>query len=271
MTTDADMGATPPARPTPTGGASPPREKVAPRGDVAGFIDALRETFGPGLLCVARFGSTVAGEALAGQSDTNLLVIVDALPLASLHAKAGAVRRWVGAGYSAPLFLTDEEWRTSADVFAMEYADVLHYHEVLFGALPLDGIVVRPADLRLGVEREAMGKLLQLRRAVLAVGDTPEAQRRLLASGLSTLMVIFRGAMRVGGSEPPQDYLTLSRAVAASADFDASPFQRLVQHVRGAVPLRDDDTEAVLAGILTGLERLVAWLDHAGPAGPAPA
>lgn len=246
-------------------------ERVAPGQHVQDFLDALRATFGAGLIGVVRFGSTVAGEPLTGQSDTNLLVIVDALPLALLHAKAGAVRQWVDAGYTAPLFLTDEEWRTSADVFAMEYADVLHRHEVLHGTLPLDGIRVAPADLRLGVEREAMGKLLQLRRAVLAVGGTADAQRRLLANGLSTLMVIFRGAVRVAGAEPPQDYLALSSVLAGTAGFDPAPFQRLVQHVRGTLALPDAEVAGVLSGVLAGLERLVAWLDGVGREGRADA
>lgn len=238
-------------------------ERVASGRHVDDFLAAMRATFGAGLVGVVRFGSTVAGEALGGQSDTNLLVIVDALPLSLLHAKAGAVQQWVDAGYTAPLFLTDEEWRTSADVFAMEYADVLHRHEVLHGRLPLEGIRVVPSDLRLGVEREAMGKLLQLRRAILAVGGTAEAQRRLLGNGLSTLMVIFRGAMRVAGAEPPQDYLALSAQLAAVAGFDAAPFQRLVQLVRGTHPLPDAEVAGVLSGVLSGLERLVAWLDGA--------
>lgn len=236
-------------------------ERVASGRHVDDFLGALRSTFGTGLIGVVRFGSTVAGEALRGQSDTNLLVIVDALPLEQLHAKAGAVRQWVDAGYTAPLFLTDEEWRTSADVFAMEYADVLHRHEVLHGRLPLDGIRVDRRDLRLGVEREAMGKLLQLRRAILAVGDTAEAQRRLLGNGLSTLMVIFRGAVRVAGEDPVQDYLALSAQLATTAGFDPAPFQRLVQLVRGTQPLPDAEVAGVLSGVLAGLERLVAWLD----------
>ncbi len=151
----------------------------------------------------------------------------------------------------------------------MEYADVLHRHEVLHGTLPLDGVQVAWGDLRLAVEREAMGKLLQLRRAILAIGDTPEAKRRLLGNGLSTLMVIFRGAARVARQEPPQDYAALSALVAATAGFDAAPFARLVQHVRGTASLDDAATREVLSGVLTGLEGLVAWLDRAGHGGSA--
>jgi hypothetical protein len=41
---------------------------------------------------------------------------------------------------------------------------------------------VNPAELRLAVERDAMGKLLQLRRAVLATGADPARRAELLAA-----------------------------------------------------------------------------------------
>ena len=98
------------------------------------------------------------------------LIIVDAVPLEKLLHKAAAVQKWIAAGNPAPLLLTLDEWRSSADIFAMEYADILHRHQVLSGVAPFDGIRVAPSDLRLHVEREGMGKLLQLRRAIMAVG-----------------------------------------------------------------------------------------------------
>ena len=44
--------------------------------------------------------------------------------------------------------LTTREWRSSADIFAMEYADILERHKILYGEAPFDGIRVAPRDLR---------------------------------------------------------------------------------------------------------------------------
>ena len=117
-------------------------------------------------------------------------------------------------------------------------------------------------DLRLHVEREAMGKLLQLRRAVMAVGTDRSLQLKLLLNGLSTLMVIFRGVARVAGRQPPLDYAQLSREVGALAEFDAAPFERLVQHARRAVQIPASDVTSVLTGVLSAMGRLVAFLDR---------
>lgn len=230
------------------------------------LITALQAVHGDALKAVVQFGSSVAGELLPGQSDTNLLVIVDALPLARLVEKADAIQRWSRAGHSPPLLLTDEEWRSSADVFALEYSDILERHQVRYGALPLDGVSVSAADLRLNVEREAMGKLLQLRRAILAVGTDGATQLQLLSNGLSTLMVIFRGVVRVDGQVPPTEYVALSTMVGRITGFDATPFVRLVPHVRTVAPIPVAEAPAMVAGVLAALETVVAWLDRAAGA-----
>ena len=230
-------------------------------GELVGAVQAL---YGESLRAVVQFGSAVAGELLPGQSDTNLLIIVDAVPLSSLLHKAEAVQKWTAAGNPPPLLLTLAEWRSSSDIFAMEYADILHRHKVLIGDPPFEGVAVSPRDLRLHVEREAMGKLLQLRRAVMAVGNEPKLLLRLLENGLSTLMVIFRGVSRVAGDTPSVDYVKLSQQVATRAGFDARPFERLVQHARREVQIPASDVNAVLTGVLDAMGRLVAFLDRAG-------
>ncbi len=237
---------------------------VASEMAVGELVTAIESLYGDSLRAIVRFGSAVAGEVLAAQSDTNLLIIVDAVSLSSLLHKSVAVQNWTKAGNPAPLLLTLDEWRSSADIFAMEYADILHRHEVLVGKAPFDGIRVAPGDLRLHVERETLGKLLQLRRAIMAVGDAPAAHLQLLLNGVSTMMVLFRGVSRVAGNAPPMDYLQLSREVATLAGFDARPFERLVQHARREVQIPVAEVTPVLTGVLDAMGRLVAYLDRAG-------
>jgi hypothetical protein len=236
----------------------------ASRVAVGELVAGAQSTYGDSLRAIVRFGSAVAGEVLPGQSDTNLLIIVDAAPLDSLLREAAAVQKWTAAGNPAPLLLTMAEWRSSSDIFAMEYADILHRHEVLIGDAPFEGISVSATDLRLHVEREAMGKLLQLRRAILAVGSDGKTQLQLLLNGLSTLMVVFRGVSRVAGQVPPRDYVELSRQVGLLAGFHPNSFERLVQHARREVQIPVSDATTILTGVLDAMGRLVAHLDRAG-------
>jgi hypothetical protein len=161
--------------------------------------------------------------------------------------------------------LTTREWRGSADIFAMEYADILERHKILYGDSPFDGIRVDQRDLRLQLEHEAMGKLLRLRQGVLASGGDSRNQLELLAASLSTIMVIFRAVVRLqGGAVPAKDNIALSQAVAGYAGFDAAPFARVVRHVRGEQTIATSEVGNVVGGYLAGMEKLVEHLDRFG-------
>jgi hypothetical protein len=226
------------------------------------LVAQLRAAYGSALHAVVLYGSAAGQEHRAGRSDYNVLVIVDTIGIAQLRAVAATARAWGEAGHPPPLTLTLAEWLSSSDVFPMEYADVLAQHRMLHGALPLEGISVSPADLRTQVEQQALGKLLQLRQGILATGGAAKRQLELLEASLSTLMVVFRGVVRMRGGTPSTDYESLATDVAAAAGFDATPFVRVVRHVRGTESLKPDAAEAILAAYLDALGALVAYVDR---------
>jgi hypothetical protein len=228
------------------------------------LVRQLRLAYGEALRSVVLFGSAVAGEHVAKTSDYNVLVIVDSLPLERLRAVAAVSKAWAEDGNPPPMTFTTSEWRSSSDIFPMEYADILERHRVLHGDPPFDGISVKPGDLRLQVEHQAMGKLLQLRQAVMGAGGDSALQIDVLEKSLSTLMVIFRGVVRLESQVPPQDYEALTRMVAEKAGFPPEPFVRVIRHVRGSEKLRREAASGILEDYLAAMERLVAYLDRLG-------
>ena len=230
------------------------------------LVGQLQKVYGSTLRSVVLYGSAAAGEHIPKRSDYNVLVIVDDLTMDHMRTGAAVARAWGEDGNPPPLTLTLDEWRGSADIFPMEYADILERPRVLYGMPPFDGIEVNLRDLRLQLEHEAMGKLLKLRQGVLATGGDPKQQVELLAASLSTIMVIFRAVVRLhGAGPPPTDYEHLSRDVAGRARFDAGPFVRVVQHVRGTAKIGSSDASTVLTGYLDGVQRLVSYLDNYKP------
>jgi len=228
------------------------------------LVAQLEKAFGEELRAVVLYGSAAAGEHIAKRSDLNVLVLVRSLDLSLLEREAAIARAWSEAGHPPPLTLTEEEWRSSSDVFAMEYADILERNRVLFGADPFSGIRVDRKNLRLQLEREAMGKLLQLRQGILATGGDRKRQLALLEASLSTFMVIFRAVLRDRGETPSTDYEVLSRHVAQATGVSTDAFIRVVQHVRGSARLKVDEVPSVLTSYLAGAHQLVAYLDKQG-------
>src|SRR3712207_828772 len=102
------------------------------------LVSQLRAAFEDDLLAVVLYGSAAGGEHIAKRSDLNVLVILRQLGIDRLQAASAVSRAWSDAGNPSPLTLTEREWRSSADIFPMEYADILERNRVLYGAPPFD-------------------------------------------------------------------------------------------------------------------------------------
>ena len=226
------------------------------------LVRQLQLAYGGGLRSVVLFGSAVAGEHNPKKSDYNVLVIVDSLPLERLRAVAAVSKAWAEDGNPPPMTFTTSEWKSSSDTFPMKYADILEPHRVLFGEPPFNGIRVSPSDLRLQVEHQTMGKLLQLRQAVMGAGGDNRLQLEVLEKSLSTLMVVFRGVSRLFGHAPSQDYEELTRSLAQRAGFSPEPFVRVIRHVRGTEKIPRENAADILEGYLAAMERLVGYLNE---------
>ncbi|MBI4546152.1 MAG: nucleotidyltransferase domain-containing protein, partial [Gemmatimonadetes bacterium] len=138
-----------------------------PRKSASSLTRALADRFGPGLRSVLLYGSVARGEAAPGVSDINVLVLFERVDGGVLLRASPLARRWARAGNTAPLVMSWGEWQRAADAFAIEVADMQDAHEVLHGADPLEGVVVDRGAVRLQVERELRGKLVQLREGLL--------------------------------------------------------------------------------------------------------
>lgn len=225
------------------------------------LVAELTRVYASGLRSIVLYGSTASGENVEGRSDQNVLVIVDHIDRERLQQLAEPSRAWMEAGNPLPLTLTQAEWARSADIFPMEYADILERHRLLKGNNPFAGIRVARQDLRLQVEHEAMGKLLRLRAGVMKAGNDPKRQSSLMVDSLSSLMIIFRAFMRLHGEVPPRDMHAVAKFVAERAQFDGTAFDRVISLAREGRSLSESDTESTLDAYVAGMVALVAYLD----------
>jgi Nucleotidyltransferase domain len=226
------------------------------------LIDQLKAIYGAELVAVALYGSAARGEHLANHSDLNVLVVVERITMDYLRKESPVARSWREAGNPPPLTLTRTEWLGSADIFPMEYADILAHHKVLAGTLPLDGLKVSNAELRLQLEHEAMSKLLRLRHAVLVTGKDTTALRELLEQSVSTMLVLLRATLRLHGEEPPADSETVCVRASERAGINFAVVARIVRHTRSKEKLVTADVEGVVEQYLQVAGELAAYADR---------
>ncbi len=227
---------------------------------LAEFTGQLTKAFGDDLTAVVLYGSAVGRTDPERGSDRNILVIVKTLRTAALRAAAAVTTAWQRTGNPAPLILTEAEWRSSRDVFAMEHADIGARREVLSGAFP-ELPAPDQADLRRQLEFEAMGALIHLRQGILACGGDTAKELHLLTASKGTVLVLFRALLRVHGAAVPAEAEQVIDAAAVHAGFETAPFHAVVAHARGTKVIAKSAADDVLTAYHGGLKRFVAHVD----------
>jgi hypothetical protein len=232
------------------------------------MVLALESAYSDVLVAIVLYGSTAGAGVRSARSDQNLLVVLERVDLAHAEAAASAVARWVNSGNPPPLTFTRDEWRTSGDIFPMEYADVIESHRILRGQLDMQHLSVSMDHLRLQLEQEAMGKLLWMRQGAAVAGARHEARVELLEGAFSKLMVVLRGLLRLHGQPPPADRSELISHAARLATFDSTAFVRIHDAIARNNAITARESASVLAGVLSALEIVVSHINAFRPASP---
>jgi predicted nucleotidyltransferase len=234
------------------------------------FAGELQALYGAALASAVLYGSAARGEFRPGQSDLNVLVLLRQVTPAALLRGSELARAWVAEGNAVPLVLSAEEWRRSADVWAIELADIRDAHLVLAGADPFEGITIALEDLRLQCERELKGKQIQLRERYLLIAGQPEELGGLLVRSFSTFLVLFRTVLRLGGEGGERDAEAVVRRVADRVGFDPAPLLEIHRARAGGAGLRPEADAPVVVGYLDAVSRVVEHVDRLARGGEDP-
>lgn len=229
------------------------------------LVRQLALAHGDGLRCVALYGSTARGERVSRKPDLNVLVLVDTIDMEHLRREASVARAWRESGHPPPLTLTVGEWRTSSDIFPMEYADILAHNRILHGAFPGERPTVRREDLRLQLEHETLSKLFRLRHAVLASGAEPKGLLDMIEGSASSIMALLRSTLRLAGEEPPAESSAVLDRIEVITGIKVGTFRRMLGHSRGDAVIQVADAASVSANYLASVAELVRWVDAQSP------
>jgi predicted nucleotidyltransferase len=195
------------------------------------MVASLRAAHGGRLRTIVLYGSAATAQKVSPTSDINLLVVVDEIILSALERLAPDVVKWAEAGNPPPLTFTVDEWHRSADVYPMEYLDVLEEHRVLAGDLSIVDTEVDMAHLRLQLEQEFMGKLLAMRQGMMLSAANADSRGVLLEVAARKIMVLLRGLVRLHAERPPHAKGELVARASRLAAVDCSVFLRVYEEV----------------------------------------
>lgn len=221
------------------------------------LVEGLKAAFGEELESVILYGSAATNEYHSEHSDLNVLIVVKNSRYHKL-GRAGEISRWWNkTSNPPPLFFTEQEIHSSADVFPIEFSDMQEAHRNLFGRDVLTDLKIDRVHLRWECEHELRGKLLNLRsRYVLVAGDVREATT-LLAQSLSSFAVLFRHALHLFGKSAALVKAEIFKAAAAEFHFDPAAFLDVLAVRRGEKKLHREDLDPLFEKYFDAVQKVI--------------
>lgn len=165
------------------------------------FVEELKNTLGENLLSVIAFGSQANVED--AKSNLNLMIVTNELTAENLYDISKPVKKWVKGKNPIPVIMNRDEWYSSFDVYAIEYADIKENYRIIYGVDLIPTISINKYFLRLQCESELKSLLLKYKNNFLMNVKSDREMKKLLNNVIKTLLVIFRSVLRLHDSAVP--------------------------------------------------------------------
>jgi len=106
------------------------------------LLAKVTKTFGDRLVSVVLYGSAAVGDHHEGFSDLNVICVLQQISTRELEESESVFRWWREQKNPAPLLLSEHEFQTSSDCFAIEFHDIKSNHRILQGKDIVSNLVV---------------------------------------------------------------------------------------------------------------------------------
>lgn len=186
------------------------------------LLKQLKEILGDDLLGLAVFGSAAGDRYIKGRSDINLMILKADGSGHRLGRLMDFYQHWAPAKVAVPVVVTPNYLASSLDVFPIEFLVMAAEHTGLFGQDPLAGLQIKPADIRLQLERELKAKLMAMRSRLIMSGGKKEELKGLMKEALPAFTALFKAYLQLTqGGFPLHPASVLEAMEEAGVQLDA--------------------------------------------------
>lgn len=218
--------------------------------------------FGDRLVSLAVYGSAATSDFSPATSDINTVLVLQGIGLPELQQARALRGKMKKVRLAAPLLLTQEFIRTSADVFPIEFLEIQEKHRLLAGKDIFSRLKIDLKNLRHECEHELKGRLLRLRQSFIEAGKNPAELQALLTAAQSANYPAFRTALRLKKIKPPVDQGLILAEMGKHFKLDASVFSNVRRLRRGELKLPERELIGLFEQYLGEVEKLAQAVDR---------
>jgi predicted nucleotidyltransferase len=229
------------------------------------FVERMRTAAGANLLSAILYGSAAAGDYVPEHSDVNLLCVLGETSFAAIKALAPPVEWWGKQKHHAPLLMSVDEMRRSADVFSIEYLDMKRHYRVLWGEDVLKTLEIPLRLHRAQVEYELREKTILLRQQLLIVSAKSSANDgakwELLLRSLPAFGTLFRHTLIALGDAAAGSKRETAAALSSKVGIDTSVFGELLDFRERKKDPKTVKVDEIVARYLKLVEQVTSAVD----------
>ena len=189
------------------------------------FTKNLETALGDDLVGILVHGSVVRGEYRPGESDVDVIVILDKADFAHLDAIGNAMQL---ARYSArieAMILTESEIAGASDAFPLLYDEIKQRHILLTGRDPFKDVEVHDTHRRLRIEQELREAQIRMRRAVTDAFGAREAIAGAVVRKVTQVRAPLHALLMLKGIACPPDLPSVLAKIGETYGVDIAPLR----------------------------------------------
>lgn len=185
-------------------------------------------------------GSVITEDFLPERSDINSLVLFDSFGSSEIGVLRPLVREGLKKRIVAPLCLSVESFRRSADTFPLEFAEIKDNHLCLYGVCDQVSALEIPREyLRVKIEEQIKGKLIRLRQILMEHKGPDQALADVLVDAQRQLFPVFRNLLRFLNVEyPPLIKDEILHELENRSQFTVLPCRQVWEHMNGRASIK---------------------------------
>lgn len=226
------------------------------------ITEDYQQIFGVHLLSIILYGSGAGEDYIPGRSDLNFLITLTEQGVERLDRILETVARWQKRGVAIPLFMTRSYLEGSQDSYPIEFLNMKRRYIVVFGADVLAELTFDRCHIRLQIERELRGKLINLRSGYIATGGNTRKIRALITLSLTAFVSLFSALLYLRNIEIPHGKREVITAAGKAFGIDAPIFLKCEEIRRKTDRFSSAEVQAVFQAYMKEVNRLCDQIDR---------
>ena len=222
----------------------------------------LRHTLGDNLWSCVVYGSAVRGDVVDGQSDLNLLLILER---STPEAHAAIADGVAGPVPVDPFVLSRRGLDRSLRAFAAKFRSIRRHYRVLSGEDPFAGPEQSVVVLRFLAEQALRNLRQRSVHAYIRLGADPARYRHWLQRTVPAVFTHLAEVLRLDGMQLPDDFQARIGELEAGYGHAMPVLGELLQVRIAPRPLNAEDVERIHRHLFDVLDHAVARVEQRWP------